>query len=227
MQERHKRWALSTALTATVALPIALYFDMYGIWFNVLLAATLTVVASLGENYVMDRIEDSYMRRFNADEIINWDVLMNHVMIGKVSDIEYAAMQLHALHDVRNAVAQVLNLGRIILILFAIVLVTMPLLFFWGCFVFALFSPESLVATVHELQETDAFVMATMVRSFLEVGTVAAALIICFLMALGFRFGFKNHYKASVARMLRLHCNLPVDGDISLGRIVDGEVLFG
>ena len=39
------------------------------------------------------------------------------------------------------------------------------------------------------------------------------------MVMMGFRFAFRNHYRAAIATMLRQHFNTPADGEIRLERM--------
>lgn len=231
--------ALQLFVAIVAALAFSLVLGFFSSWPNLLITVGMTVVFSIVLGGLIDKHDANLTKRMEAVtpnswaregraagmQPSDWEVWMNDVLIGTVTDSEYAAMQRHAARDIRNAIAQLLNIGRVALVILDKVLVAVPLFIFWAAIAFAVFSPDSLTETVREFLSAGPTAIAGAIQSFLQVGLSIAVLTFLFMPVLGFRFGFKNVYEAAVNQMLRQHCKTPVDGDIRLVQAVSSCVV--
>jgi hypothetical protein len=194
-------------------------FGSYSGWLGLLSVVVMTVAFNIGFNYLADRHDERLTARVKADQPVMWNVCMNGVKVGKVSDSQYAAMQRMAFRDGRLALTQFLNLGRIALVIVEKLLVAVPLLVFWAAVALAIFSPESYTDMVREFQKAGLTAITSAARSLLQLALSVMFLVVGGMAMMGYRFGFKNHYSEAVNRMLRQHCNTPADGDVQLWRM--------
>jgi len=222
--DKLKRWALSITAAVIAALVIAFCFGTFINWVSVLFVVVTTTVLSIGVNYMMDRLDTSYSKRIEAKEKITWNVLMNGVNVGTVSDVQYAIMQQRSFRDGRNAIAQVLNLVRTVFCIIEKLIIAIPLSLFWGVVAFAISSPDSLSSALHDFKADPASII-TSVGSFIHIVLTLMFIAVGIMFFIGYRFGFKNYYSAAVGRMLRQHCNTPADGDLTLYRAARGDVV--
>lgn len=238
-----KGFSKGRALQLLVAIVAALVFSfvmgVFGGWPNVLLTVVMTAVISVVLGTLTDRYDASLTKRMEAVEpgtwiregreagakVSDWEVWMNNVRIGTVTDSEYAAMQRYAARDIRNAVAQLLNIGQVALVVFDKVLVAVPLFVFWAAIAFAVFTPDSFTTTVQEFLSAGPAAIASSIQSLLQLGISIFTVTFLCMPIFGFRFGFKNVYEAAVNQMLRQHCKTPADGDIRLLHSVSGAVV--
>jgi hypothetical protein len=146
----------------------------------------------------------------------SWDVFINDVQVGTVTEAHYRAMRGQVRRDLRNAGVQILNVFEIVAGLVRRVALGVPFAFFWLVLGTLALSPEPGEAAL---------------RRFLDNPPSAAAL--CLIAAAGLTFlgivlsalsgdwfGFENHYTIAVAKLLRQHCNSPAQGDVRLTRDV-------
>ncbi|MVF24171.1 hypothetical protein EVC37_21540 [Methylocaldum sp. BRCS4] len=220
-----KRWALTTMLAVVAVLMFSFFWRADRGWLDLLTISALTAAASVGLNYWLDQQSAAYARRIAAGNTLTWDVLMNGVKIGTVTDAQYAAMQRSAFRDYRNAVAQLLNFGHMVLVALGKLVIVVPGLAFWMAAGTALSPPESSVEIVREVHKADPATIASAMRSLLDAAVAVSVIVIPMTAIMGFRFGFRNYYSAAVARMLRMHCGTPAEGDIHLYRMVLGAEL--
>lgn len=219
MNNKLKRWALIAMVSIFVSLVFSLLLDIYNDWFDLLSVSMMTATFTIGFSYMADRHDKRLTARMMANQSIMWNVRMNSVEVGKVSDSQYAAMQRMAFHDGRLALAQFFNLGRIALVVFEKFLVAVPLLVFWAAVAIAIFSPESFTDMVREFQKADSTAIKSAMLLCLQTALIAMLIVFGVMVVIGYRFGFRNHYNEEVNRMLKQHCNTPVDGDIQLWQI--------
>lgn len=219
MKDKLNRWALSTLVAVAASLVFTLFFGTYSGWLGLLSVVVMTAAFSIGFNYLADRHDERLTARVKADEPVMWNVCVNGVEVGKVSDSQYAALQRMAFCDGRLALAQFFNLGRMALVVVEKLLIAVPLLVFWAAVALAIFSPESYTETVREFQKADPAAITSAARSLLQLTLTVMFLAVGGMVMMGYRFGFRNHYSEAVNRMLRQQCNTPADGDVHLWRM--------
>ncbi|BBL36039.1 hypothetical protein Nstercoris_02318 (plasmid) [Nitrosomonas stercoris] len=161
---------------------------------------------------------------WSNDQPTIWNVYMNGVVIGKVSDAQYAAMQRMAFRDGRTALAQFFNLGRVAFVVVEKLLVTVPFLVFWSAVAIAIFSPESYTDLVRELQKADQAEIMSAMYLFLQAVLVLALGLVCTGFVMGYHYEFRNLYSEAVNRMLRQHCKTPANGDVQLRRMATDPI---
>jgi hypothetical protein len=179
--------------------------------------ATVLTLLGFGIQRVLLRSQEAYRRRIKANETTLWDVWVNGVKVGTVTDARYAAIQRHVYLDASHAFAQLLNLGHMAWRVIDKLMLAVPLQLIWITVGLAVFSPQSLTLSAAELQQAAKAVFTVVL--WLSVITLIIQ------AALGARFGFKNYYAAAVGRLLRQHCGTPAEGDVHLSRISPAAVL--
>ena len=209
-----------------LAVVLTLILGAYtGGWPGLLLTVVLMAVFRISIGALVDKYEAGLTKRMEADAPVTWDLWINDVQVGSVTDAQYAAMQRHAARDGRNAVAQLFNVGQMALVVADNLLVAVPLMCFWTAIGMAAFSPDAFLEVAQQLQNAGPAAITSAVQSFMQVGVLVLAITVGMMVAMGFRFGFKNFYAAAVNRMLRRHCNTPVEGDVRLSRQVSGDLV--
>lgn len=209
-----------------LAVVLTLILGAYtGGWPGLLLTVVLMAVFKISIGALVDRYEAGLIKRMEADAPISWYLWINDVQVGTVTDAQYAAMQRHAARDGRNAIAQFFNIAQMALVIADKLLVAVPLMCFWTAIALAAFSPDSFMEIAKEFQNAGPAAITSAVRSVMQQGVLLLAITVGMMVAMGFRFGFKNFYAAAVNRMLRQHCNTPVEGEVRLSRQVSGDLI--
>lgn len=219
MKNKLNRWALSALVGVFAALLFMFLFGTYSGLPGLLSVVIMTVVLSFGIVYLIDRHDERLTARVNADHPVMWNVYMNGVDVGKVSDSQYAAMQRIVFHDRRIALAQFFNLGHMALVVVEKLFVAVPLLVFWAAVALAIFSPESYTDMAREFQKAESAVITSAALSLLQLSLTVMFIAVGGMVIMGYRFGFRNHYSEAVNRLLRQHCNTPADGAVDLWRV--------
>ncbi len=216
--------ALQTVVSIIVAVVFTFAFGAYSGLPSLALTMLLAAIFNIIIGGLADRHDAGLTKRMEADAPITWDVWINDVQVGTVTDAQYAAMQRHAARDGRNAAAQLFNLGKMALSVIDKLMIAVPLTCFWTAIAMAAFSPDTFIQIAQELQTTGPTAITAAVRSFMQVGVLVFAILVAMMVAMGLRLGFKNCYAVAVNRMLRRHCNTPVEGDVRLSRQVSGDL---
>jgi hypothetical protein len=209
------------ACAAGAALVVSLLFG----------AALQGVVVGAMLGYAVAVSRHKYMaalqQRVRAGDGPEWDVELNGVKVGTVSDATYAAIRLQVFDDVRLYVAQLLNCGRVLMRVFDSMLLSVPLLAFWGLLAVAMFSPESCAEALNQLRAaTPASIakFASFVFSFMMALGLLAAGVNAALM--GARYGFVNRFSEATANALRRRLGVAAEGELVLVRWADGVMHF-
>lgn len=163
------------------------------------------------------------LARVESSDGPDWDVELNGVNVGKISDSDYAAIRQKVFRDGRLYVAQLLNCGRVLMRVFDSMLMTVPVLAFWGLLVVAFVSPETCTEALNELRTATPPSIAKF-ASFLFTIMMALGLMSAGLSAslTGARFGFVNRFGEATTGILRRRLHVAAEGDIVLVRWVDG-----
>lgn len=181
----------------------------------------------IGGNEVRLRYIGALDRRMTAVDGPVWDIELNQVKVGMISDGEYAAIRRKCFSDQRLYVAQALNLLRVGLNAFDYCYRAIPLGLFWVIAAVATFSPDTIATVLAELHKAgpDAIQGA--------VGNAARLLVLVMFMAvfahwvLGLsRFGYIDRFDEATGAALRKHCKVAAEGSIVLVRWTDGAAHF-
>ncbi|WP_157657682.1 hypothetical protein [Burkholderia ubonensis] len=222
------RGALQLALSVPVVLFFTICFEPRSGFAMLVTVIVSTILCVTMLEVDARRRESRLVRRIEAKDSPNWEVRLNDVSIGRITDAEYAAIELSAFRDGRNALAQLFNLGRMALAMVDKLVGVVPHVFFWSAAALVLFAPDRFTEVIHGFQQADAATTAKALDAIARVGFTLAVLTVGVMAALGCRFGFLNHYAEDVNRRLRQHCNTPAQGDVMLYRVAaDGDVVVG
>lgn len=206
------------AVAASVSLNLLTTdYSQRGVLSLLLSLAVSAVVSALllfAVRFLADRQAERYKRRIQANKAVTWTVRLNNVSIGSLSDAEYAEEQLEVFQDARPFLAQLANIVHVVLTFASKLLVAVPLVLFWLLFGAALLSPEGFTSTLQELIAAGPAQLQAAARPLLFTVTTLAIMSFGLMMALGVRFGFKNHYAAALADRLRERFNTPAHGEL-------------
>lgn len=211
-----KRWAVLMLPAMLAALGLGYVFGVslrLGVSVVVLFATVLT------GHLLFNTIDARLARRATANAPFAWTVWINDVKVGTVTDAEYASIQCLALHDGSSAVAQLLNLGRVVMVVASRLLVGLTLGSIWSAIALALLEPDVHTAVMRNLHDADPAVVTHWMRTLVQYGVLFMVVQVLGMAVMGFRFGFRNYYRAAIATMLRQHFNTPAEGDIRLERM--------
>lgn len=215
-----KRWmtiviGLSVGFVATATYQRFLSQD---VWI-IVAAIALTGLTAILSTFFVERYEARLTARVMSEVGPDWTVSMNGVQIGQITDSQYAAIQRQVMLDRRLAFTQAVNAGVVALNIVGKVFLYAPLALFW-LVVAALASMRNsmqeisqlgMIANAHMLIESAGFLV--------PVAVMLILMWVLFMVVAGRRFGFRNVYGESVARLIRQKCNTPTEGAVHLSRI--------
>lgn len=186
--------------------------------------AALVVV---GGNALRSLYLDALNRRMATVDGPVWDIELNQVKVGTISDAEYAAIRRKCFTDPRLYVAQVMNALRVSLNAFDYCYRAIPLGLFWVIVALAAFSPDIIVTVLAELHKAGPDVIKGAVANAASVLVVVMFVVVAMHWALGVsRFGFIDRFDEAAGTTLRKHCKAAAEGSIVLVRWTDGVLYF-
>jgi hypothetical protein len=216
---------LAVRIGATLLLlPFVYLFVGTGYLAGLLAAAIVAFVQWLHDRYL-----HALSVRINADNAMMWDVEMNGVKVGTITDSDYAALRLRVFTDARNYVAQIGNCGKIVIRAIDYAYLGIPIGAFWIGVMLAVFSPTDFSAIVSWLQKsgTDPVAITAAVKVGAQLFGVLLLVIVGAHWMLGLsRFGFVNRFSEATARAVRVRCGVAAEGELTLVRWADGGPLF-
>ncbi|MCQ8118488.1 hypothetical protein [Methylomonas rosea] len=226
MNLKNKPWALYILFGAIFTVIWGVWFD-YSYW-QWLICWALTTGASLAAAHLIKYQYLTLDKRITSEKTTEWDVYINNIRMGTVTDAQYASMQQRVYIDPKNSMAQIVNIVYVLQTVIIKLAVAIPLGVFW-MMVFSLgYSPDTWVGTIQLLQTADAASLTAAAKSLHEMFFMLAlltALIAGVMMALGVKFGFKNVYADAIGVLLRQHFKVPADGEIRLCRPVHFDTI--
>lgn len=211
----------------------AIVTAIWGVWNHYgysqwLVCWALTSGAGLAAAHLIKHQYLTLDKRITPEKTTDWDVYINNIRMGTVTDAQYASMQQRAYFDPKNGVAQLLNLAHVLQTFILKLAVAIPLGIFWMMVFSLVISPETWVETMQQLQTADTATLTSTAKSLHELGatiTVLATLTAGIMMALGVKFGFRNVYADAVGIMLRQHFKVHAEGEITLCRPIQFDAI--
>ena len=212
-----KSWPAGVAGAVVVSLILGLFTGMA--WPSLIVSAMLAGIAAFGSIFFLARHDARLTARFKDDAPFAWDVWMNGIKIGLITYAQYAAIQRYAFGDGRLVIAQALNLGRVALNIAGKVFVGVPLLMFWLLVVASIATPEAITEFAQAWRTANLADLTDSLRGLFHLVAMVSVMTVGVMCAIGYRFGFRNHYGEAVARMIRQQCNTPTEGEIHLSKV--------
>lgn len=181
----------------------------------------LAVVFGVGLHVLARHYDDKLTRRIASTTLLRWDVVLNDVKLGTLTDSEYAAIKQRVFRDARVAGEQFLNVGHVTLRLISRLLVLIPFLLFWTAIAVYLTAPDSVHSVLLAAQKADAVMLAKAAGTLLQLVCVFTSLGLVLVAGCGLDVGVRNCYSAGIHRELRRRFKTPAMGEMRLTRQPD------
>lgn len=186
------------------------------------LALTLSCIVSLVFVFLASlhslKLERAkYNKRLGDGNAPLYDVYINGVKGGVISDSDYASIEMDASLSLRNTLNQLLNGIKVFVRLLNLTLVMVPVMFFWIVVSIVLLSDQDYNSVIDEISTTLnlSLILNFIVSIMLLWGGVVFFLgFMCGLSK--FRFGYVNCLEMDVNRRVRVLLNIPYDGNVVL-----------
>lgn len=153
-----------------------------------------------------------------GDGGLEWDVTVNGIHSGQISDAAYASIRRDVLLDYRVYLAQLWNYVQVSLRVVAGFLVVIPAFLFWAVVACVVFAPEDFTRIVLLFQKITPSMVAAHASGF--HGMIVALFIVYLgaLLVVGRRFGFVNRFDEAVNNGVRRAIACTATGDVFLVR---------
>jgi hypothetical protein len=219
MTDKRQTILLRIALAAPLAALIVLSFIRTdNDWIELTIIAPVLGALIFALGWLLDRYDATLTTRMQAIDQGEWEVWLNGIKLGTVTDNDYAAMQQAVLRDSRVAIEQFMNVGEVMIVVLQKLVLGLPVMVFWFGVGSALFAPECYADLARELQKAEPTTVAAAAKRVLQCGMVFGIVTFCWMAVFGHRFGFRPCYSEAVDRILRQRFNTPVEGEIMLCR---------
>ena len=182
-----KTWILIIGILTATVLVLALFALLIGycIPVGLIIHVIAFAIASLIALFMIDRYEKSLLARIVVTDSVSWDVQVNGITVGTISDSEYAAMKLHAYRERRNVFAQIFNAWHIFMNVANKLLLAVPVMLFWCLIGLAVYYPETYIIAISDVQKAGPSAIASAIRQ----GIWLLGVISFLTLGVGFAFG--------------------------------------
>lgn len=189
---------------------------LFGNWF---LAGAFTLGCIFLMDFTLRRYLNALMVRIEANNSPAWDVQVNQVKVGTITDAEYAAIRYRVFSDARPYCAQGMNVLRVTLNSFDYFYRAIPVGVFWVAVGFAVFAPDAFRDSISAIQHATSSELSQAVSVAVRLLVLTMVLVVVFYWAFGLsRLGFVNRFDDAIATLVRQRCAVPAEGTIVLSR---------
>lgn len=181
------------------------------------LSACLTLIGLAAMYFVPMVIrQNSYKKRIYSAQGPQWDVHINQVKVGRITDADYAKILLDVTRAPEVIIRQLANYLCVAASFISNVFLFVPYMFFGVVSIMALFYPDILIESIVEIQagtpEEIGSVVVSIICALVTMATLVGFVSIC----AGNRFGFKNLFDEAVADKVRRKVGCASTGTVSL-----------
>lgn len=149
-----------------------------------------------------------------------WQVSVNDISIGAITDADYAAILRKVLRDGNMALDHLVSCLRWTIALAAKMFFVFPVVVFWLLALLAMIIPDEAMPFLTKLYvEWNEHAMKSVMLTNI-VGVIG--MLSFFLAFLSMPARALSSYKQATGRLLRLHFNTPADGDVYVSRFPRG-----
>lgn len=207
-QNRHRILAMLTVYPLLAVL--------FGSWFQ---AGAFTLGGIFLMDFTLRRYLNALTVRIAANNSPMWDVHVNQVKVGAITDAEYAAIRYRVFSDARHYYAQAMNALRVTFNAFDYCYRAIPLGVFWATAGLAVFAPDIFRETVAAIQHATSSDISQAVSAAGSLLVLTMVFVVGFYWAFGLsRMGFVNRFDEAIAAAVRQRCSVAAEGAIVLSR---------
>jgi len=202
-------------LTLPYGLFIGLNLSHLTVWLGYVLI--FSVGGLILNNAIKKRISN-LRKRIETSSPISWDVALNNVKIGEISDEKYAYICLKTSTDKKTYIAQFLNALWVWLLKINDFIFTIPVAIFWMLFIFAIFEPDTLLNIFSNFsKESLAF------QPYSHFVNLCYSWLVLYMTFTGITIflghqprGFINHFANQKNKLIREYLGIAAEGTLIL-----------
>lgn len=154
-----------------------------------------------------------------GDQGLEWNVMINGVTVGQISDPAYASIRRDVLLDYHVYLEQLGNLVHMAMRFIGDFMLAIPAFLFWVIFACAIFAPQDFAQAVTALQNITPAMVSAGALSTSEIFAPLFFIYIGVLLMIGRPFGFVNRFDDAVCNSVRRVVECSASGDIILVRL--------
>jgi hypothetical protein len=165
---------------------------------------------------------DALQERIKQDALASWDIRINNISVGSISDKDYAALCLQVYCDRRVYADQVFNFFRVALRGIDTLFLAIPIMTFWFIAALSIPDPHVFNAIWMAVNNAGPQAIVEMFRAYMPVGVVFAFLAsgLFFVFRLS-RLGYEDRFAQRINQRLRMWAKSEATGDITMLRLDD------
>ena len=211
-----QKLTLNIGMAGIAAMLFTLLFGTYSSWYSLAYIALMTAIFTVAISFIRSRIDAGYEKRISAETPVDWEVQVNDVAVGRLTDVELASIQRRVFHDVTVALTQGKNALGVALNVLTLYLKTIPLLMFWFVAAAIALDPTAVQQDLATYAGANSQQLLAEFIQLLKTLTTATILVCPVMALLGLRFGYEDKYRQVVGEQIRAHCKTPAEGKIQL-----------
>ncbi len=147
---------------------------------------------------------------------ITYNAYVNHVFVGTLSDTDHSAIMRQVLRDPRIYIAQLMNVGRIVITLLNLFIESVPILAFWSFLGLAYFEPEMFNTVLTVIQQGPVAIRETIEKYFSLLIMLWMMTMMVIAMISIRTVGFQNKFYEAYTRLLRQKLQVAAEGNVFL-----------
>ncbi|WP_176000323.1 hypothetical protein [Burkholderia vietnamiensis] len=186
------------------------------------LAGLIGSLSALGR----DRYINSLARRSNENRPLEWDVTINSVTVGTISDSDYAAVRYYVFRDNRIWLAQLFAGVKNFWNLTKQTVLALPTALVLGAIALALFAPNEIISIctsmAHASPDELSAAVSGAVWMWMTLLVVGVALRMSFSGRV-FNLSLTSQFDEAIALAVRRRLGVAAEGDVWLSRVQDGR----
>lgn len=204
-------------LAGPFAIAAALLYGNPGhfVW---IVAVTIVLVTSLLE--LSRRMGTRRLRkRAQAADDTKWMIYVNDVLVGTITDSEYAQAKLDAWLSPGNYVSQASNYLRVVLLTVGRVGIVVPLVFVWVIALNAYLSPDSMSYLIAQTTKISTQEIASFAQLWAAISMLTLIVVTAVMPFFGIDIGYVEHFAGDTHRRIRRLTKTSADGRVLVVRL--------
>lgn len=155
--------------------------------------------------------------RIDNPAAFQWEVVVNDVHVGTLSDAHYAGLERVVLDDWRVYFAQARNLAEVAGRAAGTLLLAVPLTLFWLGIAIVAFDPHSATAVIDAVRTVPSAEISAAVGRYGPSVVALVAVSMCLsALVTGPRFGYENQFQAALGAAVRRRVQAAAEGRMLL-----------
>ena len=159
------------------------------------------------------RQRSSLLSRIDNPAAVQWDVVVNDVRVGVLSDAHYAGLEKAVLDDWRLYLAQAVNFVKVGVRAAEMLIFAVPVTLFWLGLGMAIFDPKEAASVVQSLRAASPADIVAAIAHWAPAGLVGAVVLMSMYALLASpRLGYENKFRTKLGEAVRRRLHVAAEG---------------